>query len=316
LLGDHGGDALLFDKVGIVASNAGEYERAVGYFEVALDIQPVAAFYYDLAVAHLRAGRAAQARSALELAVARLPDYLDALTNLAGCYTLLGEWVAAYLVLDRVRALYAGRTAPAQLGALWSMVQDWLYAGLRPDTDAAHPDATWTEQELAVVGLDAWEEGQAETACQAFTEISRKLPADSASAAIAQEFAATAAYYLDRHGDYLKGAARRREVVPCAQALVPSMSGYYLEAGILKDATALCHRIIRRLDPDHSSRMVATTRSKTGPRDAIYRNFTVFVDGGHYKIEPVGNRVIVTDPAGKKHEIADYVGEFEPLRMA
>jgi len=79
---------------------------------------------------------------------------------------------------------------------------------------------------------------------------------------------------------------------------------------------ALCHRIIRRLDPDHSSGMVSMTRSKTGPREAIYRNYTVFVDAGHYEITPVGNRVIVTDPAGKKHEIDDYAGEFEPLCMA
>jgi hypothetical protein len=53
-----------------------------------------------------------------------------------------------------------------------------------------------------------------------------------------------------------------------------------------------------------------------GPRDAIYRNYTVFCDAGDYQITPVGNRVIVTDPAGTKHEIANYVGEFEPLRMA
>lgn len=317
LLGDQGGDALLFHRAGIVASEAGEYERAIGYLEAALDIQPVAVLYYDLAVVLLRAERAAEARHALELAVARVPDYVDALFNLAGCYTLLDEWVAGFLVLDRLRALFAGQPVPPELVVLWSKVQNWLSAAVAPDRPATHPDATWSQQELALTGLDAWEEGQFETACQAFTELSRKLPADLPSAAIAQEFAATAAYYLDRHGDYLKGAARRREVVPCAQAIVPPRSVFYLESGSLKDATALCNRIIGRLNPDHpSDALVTMTRTEMGPRDAVYRNYTVFVDEGNYEITPVGNRVIVTDPAGERHEMADYAGAFEPLYMA
>lgn len=317
LLAEHDGDAGLFHRVGIAASDAGEYERAAGYFEAALDIRPVTFFYYDLAVALLRAGRPGQARAALELALARLPNYVDALFNLAGCYTLLDEWVAAFLVLDRLRALFAGQAVPDELKVLWAMVQKWLSAGLGPDKPATHPDATWSEQELVLTGLGAWEEEHAEIAYRAFTELSRKLPADSPSAALAQEFAATAAYYLDRHGEYLKDAAQRREIVPCAQAIVPSRSVFYLESSILKDTTALCNRIIRRLNPDHPlDAMVAMTRTERGPRDAVYRNYTVLVDEGHYGITPIGNRVIVTDPGGERHEMFDYTGEFEALCMA
>ncbi|MEU0030758.1 tetratricopeptide repeat protein [Streptomyces sp. NPDC006335] len=293
-------DAGLYSDIGAYASDNGESELAAEYFETALDLEPDNPLHhYDLGVALLRRGRPAEARRSLEQAIALLPYYTDALVNLAVAYLDIDEPLAAFAAANRVLDLYGDQPLPQNVEGLGATVGHWLRS---PDLD---------EPRTLKAALEAVGEGALEEARELLAVLASGLEPGTASRAVCEEYAATVAFHLDRHSDYLAGLGQRREIVPCAQAFMPVLAIDVAEAGRMRDVDRLCHLLVAEIDPQHVPRgpvMKMQTNAARGSGSATYSVSSG--DDGFYEITPVGNMADVVAPGGDRYRLYDYSGAY------
>ncbi|GAA0452252.1 tetratricopeptide repeat protein [Streptomyces olivaceiscleroticus] len=307
LLGRVDWDASLFAEVGVHASDSSELDRAIKYFQRAIDLRPAhAKYHYDLGVAYNRSEQPGPARFAYEEALARLPYLTDAFFNLAWCYIFLGDLPAAALTIDKVINAYGAMELPQKADRLLSCVAPWLHSGSTGKTPPTVP-------QLLTAGLSSWGEDFS-VARAAFSDLAALLPAVSAGWAIAKECAATAASQLDLHDEYLDGCDQRRVIVRCAQALVPEVvTVNYAEAAADRDVTAACNAIVRVFEPGHEDELVLWSTEGFGPRGAGTRTASLFGTAGMYQIVPIGNIIEVTTPDAATHQLYDWTGDMVAL---
>ena len=293
--------ALLFATVGVYASNSDAYTEAVRYFEAALDLQPDnPKYHYDLAVALMRSEQHARARPALEKAVSLLPFYTYSIINLAWDYVLLEDIVAAASAFDRVSVLYAEQPYPGNVTLLHELLRAWANSG---DVHAL----------LYTSAIARWDNQDLDDGARAFAELAAALPERSPGRIIAHEHVALAAFMQDRHSDYLAGASRRRELLPCVQSLTPRAEPNVSYAGVMKDTEAYLNKAITAIDPAHDSKGNVLLKISPSPHGVRSREFSVQTDNGMYVLIPIGNRLVVTDPGGHTSEITDYTGDHASL---
>lgn len=297
-------DDELLAHVGVYASDHGELDRAVGYFESAIDLDPShPRYHYDLGVAHARSERYASARPAFEQALVLLPHMTYALFNLAWCYLVTDDPVAAVFAMDRVHVLYAGRDMPENMRYVLGELYDWLMS------DPANP----SPPTLLNRGLGHWGYEDFSGADHYFTGLAGLLPPGTAGWAVAQEAAVTARYHLDLHGDFVSGRRRRRAALPCVGALVPDVVMPNLAvASVDTDVEAAANRLVADLDPGHDPDqpiLVEFDREEPGGRGAPARTVRV----GSYSVVTIGNIIRVTGEDGASTEHHDWTGAYTAL---
>ncbi|MFF3444621.1 tetratricopeptide repeat protein [Streptosporangium sp. NPDC002721] len=302
LLGEIDWDAALFSDVGAYASDEGVLNTAIRCFETAADLEPEHPLHhYDLGVALLRQEEFALARRSLERAVALQPFYTGAFVNLLWAYLATGEPVAAYFVSTRLMAFYAGQPRPENVEALLGLVGEWLR------TDGLELPR------LLTAAMEPLNEGDLVSAHERVGALAGGLEPGTASQAICAEFAATLAFHLDLHTEYLTGMRQRREVVPCAQAFMPSLAVSIMEAGMRKDADRVCHELVRELDPGHVPAGPVMVTQVIGPTGAGAPVFSVLGGAGFHEIVPIGNEITVRAPSGEERRFIDYHGDHSAL---
>lgn len=75
--------ALTFDTLGVALSRIGDHEKAVGYFDKAISLKPMAAFYYNLGASRTFLGQFDLARVAYESAIELEPLFYQAHSSLS-----------------------------------------------------------------------------------------------------------------------------------------------------------------------------------------------------------------------------------------
>lgn len=294
-------DPMLLANVGIYASDSGAYDQAIHYFQAALDLRPdLPKWHYDLGVALLRSEQFEEARLALEKAVSLIPLYTYAVANLAAAYLFLDDPVAAALAFDRVAELYAEQPYPENVTNLGGLVRQWARSR---DVSAR----------LFLNAIDRWRTQDFEDGGQAFAELAAALPYGSPGRVIAEEHVALAAFMQDRHSEYLAGAAGRRELLACVQALTPRCGTVVVNTALGKDRDAFCHKVIKAVNPAYDSEGSVMLKRSRSPRGVFSREFFIGTADGSYTLIPIGNIIIVTDPAGEAHEITDYTQDHASL---
>ncbi|MFD9409814.1 tetratricopeptide repeat protein [Streptomyces sp. NPDC059989] len=304
VLADADWDDELFAYVGVYASNHDELDRAVGYFENAIDLDPsYPRYHYDLGVAHARAERYAAARPAFEQALVLLPHMTYGLFNLAWCYVMSDDLVAAAFAMDRVHSLYAGGDMPENMRYVLSEIYDWLVSDLKNPSPPT----------LLNRGLGHWGHDDFAGADRHLTRLARLLPAGTAGWAVAEESAVTARYHLDLHAEFVSGRHRRRAAVPCVSALVPDVVMPNLAvASVDTDVVAAANRLVAGLDPDHDPDqpiLVEFGPELRGGRGSRAR--TVLV--GSYRVVTIGNIIRITGDDGSTTEHHDWTGTYTAL---
>ncbi|MFI6318858.1 tetratricopeptide repeat protein [Nonomuraea sp. NPDC050556] len=295
-------DVGLFSDLGSYASDEGALDEAVHYFEAALDLEPVHPLHhYDLGVVLMRQGQFDRARRSLEQAVLLQPFYTAALVNLTWAYLATGEPVAAYFASSRVLAFYADQPKPENVEYLLGLVGTWLRS-----EELELP-------RLLMAAMESVNEGDLADAHERMTTFAAGLDPGTASRAICAEFAATIAFHLDRHTEYLTGVRQRRETVPCAQAFIPPLAVSIMEAGMHKDSDRVCNALVREIDPAHVPAgpvMIQQVHSATGVGAPVY---TLWGTDGFYEVTPIGNEITVRAPSGEEHHFIDYDGSCSAL---
>ena len=309
VLDGQGWDADLARAVGAYASDNDSYAAALRFFDAALDDNPTKPeLHYDRGVALIRSGDYSSARRAFEQAVALLPHYAAALLNLAWAYLFTEDGLAASMAGARAVTFYANRPPlPENVQYLGDVIDQWM----RSD-ELGLPT-------MLMEAEDARESGDVSAAHQIWKSIASTAQPGTAGQAIAEEVAATIGFILDLHAQFFAGIAQRREIVPCASALVPSLaSSVFIEAGIFKDVGRYCHELVRLLDPEHDAfgnddypLMTVQGHSPEGWPTISYHVVGRTQQAGNdsvdiYEITPVGNVIAVRDPAGGVHEFVDY----------
>lgn len=294
-------DPELLAAVGIYASDSEAYAEAIRYFQAALDLRPdQPKDHYDLGVALIRSEQYEEARPALEKAISLLPLYTNALANLVAVYFLLGDPVAAAFAFDRVSELYAEQPYPENVTNLSRRFRKWARSRDFSARLFSNAIARWRTQDFEDGG-------------QAFAQLAAALPDGWPGRVIAEEHVALAAFMLDRHSEYLAGSARRRELVPCVQALTPRYGTGVLDTALTKDRDAFCHKVIKAVNPAYDWEGNVLLKRSRSPRGVFSREFFVRTTDGSYTLIPIGNTIIVNDPAGETHQITDYTGNHASL---
>ena len=112
-------------KAGTRAANAGDFQRAIGHFRRAIEVEPTDPLaHYNLALALVRTGDPGGAIGALERAVELDPGYRDAHYNLATTLAGLGRWSEAAAHFRR-----AAEIDPLDAGARLGWARAELAAG-------------------------------------------------------------------------------------------------------------------------------------------------------------------------------------------
>ncbi len=97
--------ALMRKELGIVATEAGDYDKAIKSFKQAIALRPnYPLAYFAMAEAYLQKGDIENSKYALEEAIRLDPEYAEAYYNLAGLYAHEGNRMKAELLLNK--ALY------------------------------------------------------------------------------------------------------------------------------------------------------------------------------------------------------------------
>ena len=99
-------DASVLSRLGAICLEKGDYQKAKGFLERALSIDAInTGARVNLGIALRRTGQAQMALSHLESAIARAPDSIEALSNLAYLYYELGQLEKAGEAFERLGRL-------------------------------------------------------------------------------------------------------------------------------------------------------------------------------------------------------------------
>jgi len=99
--------ALMRKELGIVATEAGDYDKAIKSFKKAIALRPnYPLAYFAMAEAYLQKGDIEHSKHALEEAIRLDPEYAEAYYNLAGLYAYEGNRLKAERLLNKAIYYY------------------------------------------------------------------------------------------------------------------------------------------------------------------------------------------------------------------